>query len=65
MGSNPGCGTDGFAVSKGWDPVTGLGEWIFMIGLRGENTDFLFDRYAELSCYVGALHVAVIELEIF
>ncbi|KAF1990249.1 putative alkaline serine protease AorO [Aulographum hederae CBS 113979] len=24
-GSNPGCGTDGFAVSEGWDPVTGLG----------------------------------------
>ncbi|EGP87472.1 unnamed protein product [Zymoseptoria tritici ST99CH_1A5] len=25
VGSNPGCGTDGFAVAKGWDPVTGLG----------------------------------------
>ena len=25
VGSNPGCGTDGFAVSTGWDPVTGLG----------------------------------------
>nr|POE59080.1 tripeptidyl-peptidase sed1 [Quercus suber] len=24
VGNNPGCGTDGFAVSKGWDPVTGL-----------------------------------------
>ena len=24
VGSNPGCGTDGFAVAKGWDPVTGL-----------------------------------------
>lgn len=24
-GSNPGCGTDGFKASKGWDPVTGLG----------------------------------------
>ncbi|CAD6569007.1 MAG: Tripeptidyl-peptidase sed1 [Alectoria sarmentosa] len=24
-GSNPGCGTNGFAVAKGWDPVTGLG----------------------------------------
>jgi tripeptidyl-peptidase-1 len=24
-GSNPGCGTDGFKVTKGWDPVTGLG----------------------------------------
>jgi len=24
-GSNPGCNTDGFAVTKGWDPVTGLG----------------------------------------
>lgn len=25
VGSNPGCNTNGFAVSKGWDPVTGLG----------------------------------------
>ncbi|KAF7976404.1 hypothetical protein HWV62_6801 [Athelia sp. TMB] len=24
-GSNPGCGTNGFAAAKGWDPVTGLG----------------------------------------
>ncbi|KAL1595200.1 hypothetical protein SLS60_009888 [Paraconiothyrium brasiliense] len=24
-GTNPGCGTDGFAASKGWDPATGLG----------------------------------------
>lgn len=24
-GSNPGCNTQGFAVSQGWDPVTGLG----------------------------------------
>ncbi|KIK07829.1 hypothetical protein K443DRAFT_673084 [Laccaria amethystina LaAM-08-1] len=24
-GSNPGCGTAGFAAGKGWDPVTGLG----------------------------------------
>lgn len=24
-GSNPGCNTNGFAASKGWDPVTGLG----------------------------------------
>ncbi|KAF1979797.1 subtilisin-like protein [Bimuria novae-zelandiae CBS 107.79] len=24
-GTNPGCGTEGFAASKGWDPVTGLG----------------------------------------
>ncbi|KAI1796365.1 family S53 protease-like protein [Ganoderma leucocontextum] len=24
-GSNPGCGTNGFPASKGWDPVTGLG----------------------------------------
>ena len=24
-GNNPGCGTDGFHASKGWDPVTGLG----------------------------------------
>ncbi|KAJ7704957.1 subtilisin-like protein [Mycena rosella] len=28
-GSNPGCGTDGFATSVGWDPVTGLGTPIF------------------------------------
>ncbi|KXS95550.1 hypothetical protein AC578_5260 [Pseudocercospora eumusae] len=25
VGSNPGCNTQGFAVSQGWDPVTGLG----------------------------------------
>ncbi|CAK7275494.1 hypothetical protein SEPCBS119000_006718 [Sporothrix epigloea] len=25
VGSNPGCGTDGFPAAKGWDPVTGLG----------------------------------------
>ncbi|KAK6389686.1 hypothetical protein LTR95_019698, partial [Oleoguttula sp. CCFEE 5521] len=24
-GSNPGCGTNGFSASPGWDPVTGLG----------------------------------------
>ncbi|KAE9405293.1 family S53 protease [Gymnopus androsaceus JB14] len=24
-GSNPGCGTNGFPATKGWDPVTGLG----------------------------------------
>ncbi|TBU22963.1 subtilisin-like protein [Dichomitus squalens] len=25
QGNNPGCGTDGFPTSEGWDPVTGLG----------------------------------------
>lgn len=25
VGSNPGCGTDGFPAAPGWDPVTGLG----------------------------------------
>ncbi|KAH9941656.1 subtilisin-like protein [Epithele typhae] len=25
QGSNPGCGTSGFAAREGWDPVTGLG----------------------------------------
>lgn len=25
VGSNPGCGTDGFSAVPGWDPVTGLG----------------------------------------
>ncbi|EIW76452.1 family S53 protease-like protein [Coniophora puteana RWD-64-598 SS2] len=25
VGNNPGCGTDGFNATKGWDPVTGLG----------------------------------------
>ena len=25
VGSNPGCGTDGFSTAPGWDPVTGLG----------------------------------------
>ncbi|OCH85123.1 family S53 protease [Obba rivulosa] len=24
-GSNPGCGTNGFNATKGWDPITGLG----------------------------------------
>ncbi|KAF9025365.1 subtilisin-like protein [Hymenopellis radicata] len=24
-GTNPGCGTDGFSATAGWDPVTGLG----------------------------------------
>ncbi|KAJ3794437.1 peptidase S8/S53 domain-containing protein [Lentinula aff. detonsa] len=24
-GSNPGCGTEGFTCSSGWDPITGLG----------------------------------------
>ncbi len=25
IGNNPGCGTDGFNATPGWDPVTGLG----------------------------------------
>ncbi|KAI0745406.1 family S53 protease-like protein [Earliella scabrosa] len=25
VGNNPGCGTDGFPATPGWDPVTGLG----------------------------------------
>lgn len=25
MGDNPGCGTNGFSATTGWDPVTGLG----------------------------------------
>lgn len=25
QGNNPGCGTNGFSASAGWDPVTGLG----------------------------------------
>ncbi|OCH90820.1 subtilisin-like protein [Obba rivulosa] len=25
IGSNPGCGTNGFKAERGWDPVTGLG----------------------------------------
>lgn len=24
-GNNPGCGTNGFTATQGWDPVTGLG----------------------------------------
>jgi tripeptidyl-peptidase-1 len=24
-GSNPGCNTNGFPATKGWDPVTGFG----------------------------------------
>ncbi|KAI9454059.1 subtilisin-like protein [Lactarius psammicola] len=30
FGSNPGCGTEGFPASVGWDPVTGLGTPDFM-----------------------------------
>ncbi|KAH8901971.1 hypothetical protein BR93DRAFT_973059 [Coniochaeta sp. PMI_546] len=33
-GSNPGCGSNGFAVHKGWDPVTGLGSPIYPRLLR-------------------------------
>ncbi|KAF9014524.1 subtilisin-like protein [Hymenopellis radicata] len=25
VGANPGCGTDGFSATAGWDPVTGMG----------------------------------------
>jgi tripeptidyl-peptidase-1 len=25
IGSNPGCGTQGFPAAPGWDPVTGVG----------------------------------------
>jgi tripeptidyl-peptidase-1 len=25
QGDNPGCNTNGFSASTGWDPVTGLG----------------------------------------
>ncbi|KAB5582238.1 peptidase S8/S53 domain-containing protein [Coniochaeta sp. 2T2.1] len=28
-GSNPGCGSGGFQVRKGWDPVTGLGSPVY------------------------------------
>ena len=28
-GANPGCGSNGFQVHKGWDPVTGLGSPIY------------------------------------
>ncbi|KAH9165905.1 subtilisin-like protein [Lactarius sanguifluus] len=34
-GSNPGCNTDGFSASTGWDPVTGLGTLDF-IELKNE-----------------------------
>ncbi|KAE8444410.1 hypothetical protein EG329_000610 [Mollisiaceae sp. DMI_Dod_QoI] len=27
-GTNPGCGTQGFSAVNGWDPVTGLGEFV-------------------------------------
>lgn len=29
VGSNPGCGTDGFKTAPGWDPVTGMGTPIY------------------------------------
>eukprot|EP00029_Vermamoeba_vermiformis_P013384 TRINITY_DN82_c0_g1_i1.p1 TRINITY_DN82_c0_g1~~TRINITY_DN82_c0_g1_i1.p1 ORF type:complete len:569 (-),score=177.51 TRINITY_DN82_c0_g1_i1:73-1779(-) len=28
-GSNPGCGTDGFSATKGWDPSSGLGSPVY------------------------------------
>ena len=28
-GSNPGCNTNGFSATRGWDPVTGFGSPIF------------------------------------
>jgi len=35
LGSNPGCATNGFSASPGWDPVTGLGtpDFIKMLSL--------------------------------
>jgi tripeptidyl-peptidase-1 len=30
-GTNPGCGTVGFSAVPGWDPVTGLGEYIIEV----------------------------------
>ena len=30
-GKNPGCNTEGFPASEGWDPITGLGEAAFRI----------------------------------
>lgn len=29
IGDNPGCGTNGFNATAGWDPVTGLGTPVF------------------------------------
>jgi len=36
-GSNPGCGTSGFSVAKGWDPVTGMGtpDFVKLQGIVG------------------------------
>ncbi|KAF5373905.1 hypothetical protein D9758_000883 [Tetrapyrgos nigripes] len=38
-GSNPGCGTDGFNATTGWDPVTGLGtpDFVKMQGIVQYN----------------------------
>ncbi|KAF8311048.1 subtilisin-like protein [Clavulina sp. PMI_390] len=33
-GSNPGCGTDGFNATEGWDPVTGFGTPNFPVLLK-------------------------------
>jgi tripeptidyl-peptidase-1 len=38
-GSNPGCGTDGFPATIGWDPVTGLGSPIFNALLAAAGLD--------------------------
>ncbi|KAJ6504130.1 family S53 protease [Mycena vitilis] len=38
-GNNPGCDTDGFSATTGWDPVTGFGtpDYAKMLGVVGAN----------------------------
>ena len=34
IGSNPGCGTDGFPAAAGWDPSSGMGMFLLAIVVR-------------------------------
>lgn len=36
-GTNPGCGTDGFDATPGWDPVTGLGMFVVLCMMIGST----------------------------
>lgn len=46
-GTNPGCGTEGFAAVPGWDPVTGLG--VFTVALVLDESVLTMCRDSKLS----------------
>lgn len=58
-GDNPGCGTDGFTASTGWDPVTGLGESSGVISINTSTNRIGAYRNAELPGHAQALHELV------